>query len=226
MYRWALILPMAFLAGSLLAADKEKPAPKTGDKKKAAPLVDVDAFMREYDRNKDGMLSKAEMPEWLHYNFSRLDTNKDGKISKDELHKGAAYLQRRGRPSDTVLILIEMSDCDDGCAEEAQRAYQLLYKLDKNKDGKLDANELKAGREQILRDRVARIMKRLDADKDGKISRAEARGLLKEHFDQLDTNKDGFVDQAELTAGAAAKHAKDKEHKGKEDKKPAPRREK
>jgi len=215
MYRWALLLPLLFLAG-LPAAEQDKRADeKKADKKadKGRPLIDVDEFMREYDRDKDGYLSKDEMPDWLHYNFARLDTNKDGKISKEELQKGMAYLHQRRRPSDVVVVLVEMSDCDEGCGEEIQRAYEFLYKLDKNKDGKLDADELKAGREQVVKDRVDRLIKRLDADKDGKISKEEARGLIKEHFDQLDKNKDGFVDKDELTAGAAAQLSDDKDKK-------------
>jgi len=217
MYRWALVLPLLFFGG-LSAADKDKAEPKPDkkqDDKKGRPLVDVKAFMREYDHNKDGFLSKDEMPDWLHYNFARLDTNKDGKISEDELRAGMAYLQQRRRPSDVVIVLVEMSDCDEGCGEEIQRAYEFLHKLDKNRDGKLDADELKAGREQIVKDRVDRIFRRLDADKDGKISRDEARGMVKDHFAELDRNKDGFIDREELTAGAAARPAEDKD-KGKE----------
>jgi len=227
MYRWALVLPLV-LVGGLPALEKDKftksdreadtkKDSKTDDSKKddakakARPLVDVDAFLREYDKNKDGFLSKEEMPEWLHYNFARLDANKDGKISKDELQKGMAYLQQRRRPSDVVLVLVEMSDCDECCMEEVQRAYEMLAKLDKNKDGKIDADELKAGRAQIIKDRVAGVIKRLDANKDGKISKEEARGMVKEHFAELDKNRDGFVDQEELTTAASAKPSEGKD---------------
>lgn len=205
MYRWALVLPLVFLGG-VPAADKDQPDQKKEDNKaKGGPLIDTAAFLREYDRDKDGYLSKDELPDYLHYNFERLDANKDGKISKEELDKGMAYLQQRRRPSDVVFVLIEMTDCDEGCIEEVQRAYAILYKLDKNRDGKLDAEELKAGREQILKDRVDGIIKRLDTDKDGKISREEARGMVKEYFKELDKNKDGYVDREELMAGAEAK---------------------
>jgi len=225
MSRWALLLPLMFLCGLPAAEDKDKPGPKADNKsdgKKAAhrPLVDVDAFLREYDRDKDGYLSKDEMPEWLHYNFGRLDTNKDGKISKEELTKGMAYLQQRRRPSDVVVVLVEMSDCDEGCGEEIQRAYEFLYKLDKNKDGKLSADELKAGREMLVEQRVEGILKRLDTNKDGKLSKTEAKGLIREHFEQLDKNKDGFVDRDELKAAVSARHAEDKEKpKGRDEKK-------
>jgi Ca2+-binding EF-hand superfamily protein len=209
MHRWTLLL-LAALVGLLPAADEGKPATKDDKKAKARPLVDIDAFLAEYDRDKDGFLSKEELPEWLHHAFARLDTNKDGKISKDELREGMALLQPRRRPSDLMMVLVEMSDCDEGCGEEVQRAYEFLRKLDKNNDGKLDADELKAGREMVINERVGAILRRLDADKDGKISKKEARGMVKDHFDELDKNKDGFVDKEELLAAARAKHADEK----------------
>lgn len=217
MRRWALVLPLLFLGGLPAAVQDKQDQKKVEKQAKGRPLVDVDAFLREYDRNKDGFLSKDELPEWLHYNFARLDTNKDGKISKEELQKGMAYLHERRRPSDVVFVLVEMSDCDECCAEELQRVYEMLTKLDKNKDGKISADELKAGREQIVESRVKGIIERLDTNKDGKISKEEARGLIKEHFDQLDKNKDGFVDREELHAAVSAKHAEDRsKDKGKE----------
>lgn len=45
-----------------------------------------------------------------------------------------------------------------------------------------------------------------DADKDGKISREEAQNdkTLSAKFDELDTNKDGFLDKSELKASHQA----------------------
>ena len=45
---------------------------------------------------------------------------------------------------------------------------------------------------------IDQIMKDLDANKDGKISKAEAKGPLKNEFDKVDTNKDGYLSKAEL----------------------------
>ena len=45
-------------------------------------------------------------------------------------------------------------------------------------------------------------LKAADQDGDGKISRAEAVALprLAKHFDEIDTNKDGFLDRQEMKA--------------------------
>ena len=51
-------------------------------------------------------------------------------------------------------------------------------------------------------------MKAADKDGDGKISRAEAVAMprLAKHFDEIDTNKDGFLSKEELKA-SREKHA-------------------
>ena len=45
-------------------------------------------------------------------------------------------------------------------------------------------------------------LKAADKDGDGKISRAEAAALprLAKHFDEIDTNKDGFITKEEMQA--------------------------
>ena len=54
-------------------------------------------------------------------------------------------------------------------------------------------------------------MKAADKDGDGKISRAEAVAMprLAKHFDEIDTNKDGFLSKEELKA-SREKHAAQK----------------
>jgi len=196
---YAIPAVAVLVGGLVVAADKkEKPnAPR--------PLLphDLARLFTEYDRNHDGFLQREELPEELRANFDKVDVNKDGKISPEELHRGMVYFQRQRRPSDLVFVLVEMSDCDECCAGELQTAYDALRKLDRNHDGKIDAEELRQGREAMIAARVDRILKALDANKDGKISKDEARGMIREHFQQLDRNGDGYVDRQELMRGAA-----------------------
>jgi Ca2+-binding EF-hand superfamily protein len=162
----------------------------------------VDRFFQQYDRNKDGYLERNELPEPLREQFDQLDANHDGKISTKELQRGMASLMPKRRPSDMIYVLIEMSDCEDGCTAEVQRDYEILRRLDKNKNGQIDPDELQAERERLIKARVDHLFKDLDTNHDGKISREEARGQIRADFDQLDRNRDGFIDQNELRHAA------------------------
>lgn len=167
------------------------------------PRFNLDGFLKDYDKNKDGSLSRNELPPELRPAFDRLDANTDGKVSSEELERGITHLHPARRPSDLIHVLIEMSACDDVCEGELQRSYDILRKADKNQDGKLDPDELKAARVRIVENRVDYLFTELDKNKDGKISRKEAKGMLLQDFDQLDRDKDGFLDRAELTRAAS-----------------------
>lgn len=52
--------------------------------------ADVVARMLEFDANKDGKLSPAEVPERLRGLFARADGNKDGVLDREELARYAA----------------------------------------------------------------------------------------------------------------------------------------
>ena len=177
----------------------DKPGATTPGK---GPHFNLDDFLKDYDKNKDGSLTRNELPPELRPAFDRLDINKDGKVSREELQSGIAHLHPARRPSDLIHVLIEMSACDDICESELQRSYDILRKVDKNKDGKLDPDELKAARAQIIKDRVDHLFADLDENKDDKIGRKEAKGMLLHDFDEIDRNKDGFIDRTELTRAA------------------------
>jgi len=200
---FVLFLPLLGLLAASLAVGEDRGAEKPRRAEKAQPIrpvaLDVDAFLKDYDRNGDGYLSKDELPERYRHAFDKLDANKDGKLSRDELVRGAASLQPRRRPSDLVFVLVETSDCDECCAEELQVIYDFLRKIDRDGDGKISADELKGAREGLIRKRVDSVFKELDRNGDGKISRDEARGQVKQHFAELDADKDGFISREELT---------------------------
>jgi Ca2+-binding EF-hand superfamily protein len=133
-----------------------------------------------------------------------MDTNKDGKLSRGELASGIAFLQPRRRPSDFVFMLIEMSDLDENTTIEVQRAYDILRTLDRNRDGRIDTDELKAGRERIVNNRVDFLFKQLDTNNDGRISREEAKGMVRQNFKDIDRNGDRFIEREEMTQAILA----------------------
>jgi Ca2+-binding EF-hand superfamily protein len=111
------------------------------------------------------------------------------------------------RLSDAVKTLIEMTDSEQGCVLEIQRIYDMLRKLDTGRNGKIDPAALKAAREHIAAERVTAIFNSLDTNRDGTITKDEAKGLIKEHFDQIDRNGDGAISYEELLQAAREKHA-------------------
>lgn len=98
------------------------------------------------------------------------------------------------------------------------RLAEMFDELDKNKDGKLSADERpqrdgRWGRKDHGGHAGMRghgfAHSKLDTDKDGRISRAEAAADEKfaSRFDALDLNKDGFVDRADHEARSKQRRA-------------------
>lgn len=217
MMRWlgCSVTVLLFLAGGVFSDDKTRP---TGEKpvnnerptvkgdgkdQTAGPLFEPGPFIKQFDRNRDGQLSQEELPPRLRHSFKQIDTNGDGQLNVEELKQGVAYLQPRRRPSDVVFVLIEMSDCDECCIEELQRVYDVLHRLDKNKNGKINLEELKGARLRLVGQRIDDLIQELDTNKDAKLARSEVMGRLRQDFDKLDANRDGFIDRDELMRGAS-----------------------
>lgn len=86
-------------------------------------------------------------------------------------------------------------------AAQAPRLLARFDQLDANKDGKLSREEMprgKHGRRGPGRGHGEQLAK-LDTNKDGRISREEAKAdpRLAARFDQMDVNKDGYLDKAD-----------------------------
>jgi Ca2+-binding EF-hand superfamily protein len=125
----------------------------------------------ELETTPDNAFKHPRMAKHLKM-FEEADKDKDGKVTLDEIRAAAA-------------------------AEFAG--------ADGNKDGFLDLDEMKNLRGKHKRsfdkvDRGARKLKRFDQDGNGSLSRAEAPPFLQDRFDDVDTNKDGVLNQEELQA--------------------------
>ncbi len=138
------------------------------------------------DSNGDGSVDRAEAAKYprLAGKFDELDKNKDGKLSKEEMPRHGD--RKHGR---------------DGHGEGRREA---MAKLDTDKDGRISRAESAAGEGKL-----ASRFDEMDANKDGFIDRADREIRAKQHRDEwfakADTDKDGKLTRAELDA-ARPKH--------------------
>jgi Ca2+-binding EF-hand superfamily protein len=171
----------------------------------------ADDFIRRFDRNKDGYLTRDELPPRLAGMFDKLDRNGDGKLDRDEVDKMLQMLRQRpasgtGQPGGAKP------------ADVQKRVAAILEKLDTNKDGKISRAEARVP--------FAKNFDAIDTNKDGYLDREEltravrrllsnpnakpaaGKGAAKPQppnkpgptvdFDALDLNADGRLTRAEL----------------------------
>jgi Ca2+-binding EF-hand superfamily protein len=181
-------------------------------------------FLKRFDKNKDGVLSKDELPPGLARNFDRYDRNSDGKLDLKEIGQMLEAAQRAFAAKPAV---------DEAAVE--RRVTQILERMDTNKDGKISKDEARGpiaeNFERIdtnkdgyidkdeLRSMVARNMAMagggpgagtatavpdfdaLDKNADGRLTRDELKGTpYYDKFDEIDANKDGKIDKKEFAA--------------------------
>jgi hypothetical protein len=63
---------------------------------RGAGVEDVIERLMSFDKNKDGKITKDELPERMQYLIAKGDTNKDGALDRDEIRKLATELARDG----------------------------------------------------------------------------------------------------------------------------------
>ena len=212
---------VAFLIALLLAAD-------AGAQQAPLARLTPEQFIKRFDKNGDGVLTRDELPPRLADTFDRIDTNKDGKLDKQEVAALLRVLRQRqgaggASAEQTVKRLLDRFDTDkDGKISKAEARQGPLARnfdrIDTNKDGYLDRQELlQAVRRGGLfaggRPGGGRPgegggsgpptadFDSLDKNADGRLTRQELKGTpYFEKFDAIDTNKDGKIDPKEFAA--------------------------
>jgi len=189
-------------------------------------------LMEALDKDKNGELSPEEIENAVAA-LKSLDKNSDGKIDgvellpsfdgmRSEFGAGRGAPGGEGRNADGMLArMLAMDANKDGKLEKSElpeRLQSMLARADKNEDGVLDRDEiLAAARERSGGpggfgggrpepggfDFPGQMLERADANKDGKLSGDEIPPFMRERLEQVDTNKDGALDKAELEAAAA-----------------------
>ena len=185
-------------------AKPERPArPARGDRRAYSAMGRV---LREKDTNRDNKLSTDEFGDAEV--FKTLDTDEDGFLTVQEMVADADAVteaidkQARAVIDEEFTILDRDDDGKLNKDELGADFANLLETSDKNEDKLIDRDEWAEGRKPVqeeIRDNQRRgIMERVDTDGDGKISKEEAPDRLKENFDALDKNGDGFLTEDEL----------------------------
>jgi len=163
-------------------------------------------FIKRFDKNGDGYLTKDELPPRLAALFDKMDANGDGKLDKKEVTVMLQVLRKR------LGVAAGTTDKKPAAQPDFDRMVaNLLERMDTNKDGKISKEE--------ARGPLANNFDRFDTNKDGYLDRSELRqaakqflaaqraGPAKENpragpkfddFDALDRNADGRLTRAEL----------------------------
>ena len=154
------LIALAVLAMPLVCVADE--AAPDAPKEPAAQQKRGDFTIFRFDANKDGVVTKDELPadaKRLADVFDRIDADKDGKVTKAEEDTFKAEMQKR--------IEARKAAAKEPAAQQ-KRGNFTIFRFDANKDGVVTKDELPAEAK-----RLANLFDRIDADKDGKVTKAE-----------------------------------------------------
>ncbi len=159
----------------------------------------------DLDKNKDGKLARAEMPEMMAQRFDGMDENKDSFVDEAEYKKAT----QRPRLGDTLAKFMDANADAKVSRPEFAQIKVLFAHLDKDKSGALVTDELNqftqaanAAASEVANKAtggvdVSQLFANLDKNKDGKLTPDEVTS--ERTFKSLDLNKDATVTKEEAT---------------------------
>jgi Ca2+-binding EF-hand superfamily protein len=159
------------------------------------------------DTDRDGQLSNEEIVG-AGTALLKLDRNRDGRVSPEEAFGPPGPPRDRG-PGDRGPGERGPGDRgpgDRGPGERPDRGpgdRPSDRPSERGRDGDRPAERRPGDRPEFGRGNFSpeafyERLKAADTDKDGKLSKDEAPPMLKDRFDQADSNSDGFIDETEM----------------------------
>jgi Ca2+-binding EF-hand superfamily protein len=160
----------------------------------ASVIEQVEQTLRQYDRNKNGILDADEIrrARWGSPSPSDSDLNKDGRLSKTELSERYKRRETSNRSS---------SSSSNRSSSWRNRNPSTSSARSSTRSSGGSSRTTSSGSSSSSNDGygayVAGVIKRYDADKDGKLSKDEIKKMSRPPKN-ADANKDGFLTNEEL----------------------------
>jgi Ca2+-binding EF-hand superfamily protein len=221
MVNWALVGAIVLASGlgcSVAAGQTPQPNEMGATAEGARAGHDPARFVQRFDKNGNGAVEIAELPERMQKWLAKADTNNDGKITVDELKAHAQVrreemFKRADKNSDGALS-----------ADEVGHRWERLQVADTDRNGAVTRAELDQARaEGKLRgpghkghhghgvgdggDKAKRhghMFEKFDKNNDGALTSDEVKDGFWQHLVKADANGDGKVTKEELEKARAA----------------------
>lgn len=170
-YRVGLFIGIGLLAcrGAALGQNADK-----GSSGKAPPAAQflmrtsAEEFIKRFDKNNDGVLTRDEVPPFLAKIFDKVDTNQDGKLDRSEINR----LRRRLMDRFGATTTVQKDKAPKQTKTNPVQPTADFDALDRNADGRLSRDELKGTP-------YASRFDEIDTNHDGQIDRREFEEFLK-----------------------------------------------
>ncbi len=218
-----IVLLLVAARGPAQSKEQKAPAKKLPPQLEKLLGLTPEEFIRRFDKDMDGKLSKDELPPFLAKGFAQADRNGDGKLDREEVAAWLVVLRKvmaagpgqgsLGKtPDEVVDNLLRLMDANkDGkiSRDEAKgKIAENFDKIDLNKDGFLDRKELRIVAERVLKAQAGvptgaapYDFDSLDKNADGRLTPDELKGTpWADRFAEIDTDGNGTIDRREFEA--------------------------
>lgn len=172
----------------------------------------VKRFIKRFDADNDGRISKDEFAKARRERFAMRDLDGDGRIGPEDMGPGMRERFREWRERARERQDGKEAGREAGKADEPEKGERRGFdlkrliggtdrrfgRLDKNGDGFIDAKDLEPAAAERVAFASKRFFRQFDADADGKVTRDEFNRFAKARFASLDMDGDGRITDVDL----------------------------